>query len=302
MTISEMVSVYNSGPGADDAVDPELQRRGAEARKELIRMLESIPDREKHQKKAVTIIEMLRGPLASTESYEALERWFSRDSDPSAGRHYLTPLRFRLSGKPYEDSIATRAEGGTYYEDVRYTEQLLAVARPIDRMSYLVEAARAAWAAVNTAKEQKDQRLEREYRAKAKRYAEEILAVPNLAEKSGDGVYYGNHVLGFLALDGGDIDSAKRFLLDSAKASAETPYSGSELLTCTGPSWLLAVVLLDRGERESVCQYLSECKKFVNSDKLIDGWIASIRAGKIPDLEGEWLRKGRVRGARKQRR
>ena len=302
MTISEMVSVYNSGPGMDDAVDPELERRGGKAREELIRMLESIPDRDRHRKKASTIIEMLSGPLASRESYEALERWFSRDSDPSAGRDTLTPLRFRLSGKPYEDFRATRAEGGTYYENVRYTEHLLGAARPVDRMSYLVDVARAALAAVNTARKQKDQRLEGIHRAKARRYAEEILAVPNLAEESGDGVHYGNYVLGFLALDGGDIDSARHFLLESAKASAETPYSGSELLKGIGPSWRLAVALLDQGEREAVCQYLSECRKFLDSDKLIDAWVASIRAGKVPDLKGEWLRKGRVKGARKQRR
>lgn len=299
MTISEMVSVYNSGPGADDAVNPELRKRGGEAREELIRMLESIPDLDRHHKKAWTIIEMLSGPLASTESYEALERWFSRDPDPSAGRDTLTPLRFRLSGKPYEDSIVERAEGGTYYENVRYTEQLLGAARPVDRMSSLVNVARAALDTAKIAQEQKNQRLEGIHRAKARRYAEEILAVPNLAEESGDGVHYGNYVLGCLALDGGDIDSARRFLLESAKASAETPYSGSELLKAIGPEWPLAAALLDRGERESVCQYLTECKKLLNSDKLIDAWVASIRAGKVPDLNGEWLRKGRVKGARK---
>ena len=296
MTIAEMVRGYFLSPGMDDAIDPELERRGADAREELIAMIEAIPDRERRRQKARAIVTMLSGPLQSIESYEALERWFSRDPDPSAGRATLTALRLRLSGKAYEEFRAARAEGGTYYENLRYVEALLGVAREKDRLSYLIEVAGVALDAARTAKEQKIPHLESKHRAKARQYAEEILAIPNLATESGDGVYYGNHVLGLLALDGGDTATATRHLLEAAKASPNTP--GSEMLTSFGPHWELAAGLLERGERESVCEYLNECKKFVN-DKLIDAWILSIRAGKVPDLNRDWRRKGSVKGARK---
>lgn len=115
-------------------------------------------------------------------------------------------------------------------------------------------------------------------------HAQQVLAI---AEKyagdwnSGNAIFHGNTILGRVALKKGEIREANRRLL----LSTET--SGSPQLNSFGPSMALAKELLEQGERESVLQFLEQCRPFWKTKKL-DQWIATIRGGGVPDLGGQF--------------
>jgi hypothetical protein len=97
-------------------------------------------------------------------------------------------------------------------------------------------------------------------------------------------VYYGNHVLGMLALKRGDIAGAKHYLIESAKTPGSWRLNGA-----WPPDPSLARELLTLGEREAVCEYLDLCKVFTNQDAMIERWKEAIRAGSIPSFDNDWL-------------
>lgn len=117
--------------------------------------------------------------------------------------------------------------------------------------------------------------------ARAERYAGEALeaAKHGVFWWTGDAIHQGNIVLGRLALRGGDVAAAKRYLLLAGK----TP--GSSGLAALGPNMALAKDLLDLGESAVVLEYLQECGDFWdgNRGKLAE-WTALIRAGLKPDF------------------
>jgi hypothetical protein len=118
-------------------------------------------------------------------------------------------------------------------------------------------------------------------RDKAQRYADEALEASRhgVFPWTGDAIHQGNIVLGRLALERGDVEAAKRFLLLAGKAP------GSSTLGSTGPNMALARDLLQRGESAAVLQYLEECGDFWggNRGKLAE-WTVLIRAGLKPDF------------------
>jgi hypothetical protein len=121
--------------------------------------------------------------------------------------------------------------------------------------------------------------IEGEDMAKAEAYARELLTIPGLAEKSGDGVYCANYALGVLALKRDDVAAAKQFMLSAAKTK------GSVRLSGVGPETWLAKELLGRGEREAVLEYVEECRSFWTWEEgAIDRWQNTIRSGAIPDF------------------
>jgi hypothetical protein len=63
-------------------------------------------------------------------------------------------------------------------------------------------------------------------------------------------------VLGLVALRQGSVANAKQYLLESGKTT------GSPQLDSFGPDFTLAKELLQKGERETVLEYLSLCRKF----------------------------------------
>ena len=116
---------------------------------------------------------------------------------------------------------------------------------------------------------------------KAANYANEALAESKhgVFWWTGDAIHQGNIVLGRLALRGGDVEEARRYLL----AAGKTP--GSTSLAAQGPNMALARDLLEHGESAAVLQYLEECGAFWsgNRGKLAE-WTALIRAGLKPDF------------------
>ena len=114
--------------------------------------------------------------------------------------------------------------------------------------------------------------------AKARTYASELLSRADTLERD-EATFYGNQVLGRLAIVDGDLAGAKVHLL----ASAET--TGSPSLGSFGPSMVLARELLARGERDVVLDYLTRCSSFwqYGADQL-SRWAGTIERGETPDF------------------
>ena len=122
---------------------------------------------------------------------------------------------------------------------------------------------------------------------KATQYATESLKAANLHPTDwnhGNAIHHGNNVLGRVALKKGDIKLATEYLL---KAGASP---GSPQLDSFGPSMRLAQDLLEKGETESVLQYLELCRKFWEmGGKKLDEWALDVKAGKNPEFSGNLL-------------
>lgn len=115
---------------------------------------------------------------------------------------------------------------------------------------------------------------------KAERYAQELLQLVSAQSKpDADGIHTAHTVLGKVALHRGDIEAAKKHLLDSACVS------GSPVLSSFGPDFTLAKALLQRGERQTVLEYLNLCERFwqYGRDRLAE-YRRTIEKGGIPDF------------------
>jgi tetratricopeptide (TPR) repeat protein len=121
---------------------------------------------------------------------------------------------------------------------------------------------------------------------KAAFYSQELLKRAPEYPKDwnfGNAIYYGNLVLGRVALQRGDIKESVARLL----AAGATP--GSPQLNTFGPNMSLARDLLAKGQTEQVLSFLAACKNFWKMDYgRLDQWTAAIRAGDTPDFTG-WL-------------
>jgi outer membrane lipoprotein-sorting protein len=131
------------------------------------------------------------------------------------------------------------------------------------RNSALAELARVALAAENF--------------EKADAYANEAL---QMRRNDGDAVHDGNMVLGMIAIHQGNVQQAKYYLIESGKSK------GSPVLGSFGPKMILAKALLDKGEYDTVLQYLVDCREFWTMGvQRIDDWMATIKAGRAPAFD-----------------
>ncbi len=113
------------------------------------------------------------------------------------------------------------------------------------------------------------------------RYAEQLLRQhdkptdPEFARA----VYTGHLVLAQAALDQDDIAAAGRHLLEAASAPA------GAVIPQSGPDTSVARVLLQRGERETVAEYLRRCRTLWPQGVLVlNRWEAAIKAGRQPNF------------------
>ena len=95
----------------------------------------------------------------------------------------------------------------------------------------------------------------------------------------GNAVHKMNIVEGRMALQKGNIEEAKKYLILAGKTT------GSPQLNSFGPNMLLARELLEKKERQIVIEYLNLCSKFWKGDhgKLND-WKELIRKGETPNF------------------
>ena len=107
---------------------------------------------------------------------------------------------------------------------------------------------------------------------KAAKYANLALDNASFAGQiNGDAIYHGHTVLGLIAMDKGDTQSAKEHLIKSAQ------HDGSPVLGSFGPKLRLGKRLLDAGETEAVMEYIDLCAKFWRNDRgELDKWRALV--------------------------
>ena len=97
-------------------------------------------------------------------------------------------------------------------------------------------------------------------------------------QASDDSTHKANTILGRLALQSGELEKAKAYLLASGKVSS-TP-----LLSTSGPSMLLAKELLEKDETEVVLQYFELCGEFWENAEKLKNWTEKVEKGVIPNF------------------
>jgi hypothetical protein len=107
-------------------------------------------------------------------------------------------------------------------------------------------------------------------------YAEKLL---HKHSSSGDAIYAGNLILAQAALDKNDVDGAKHYLLEAAT----TP--GTRRIEQNGLDVSVARVLFDRGEKDTVLEYLHRGRTlWPQGAQIIGRWETAIRAGRRPNF------------------
>ena len=94
----------------------------------------------------------------------------------------------------------------------------------------------------------------------------------------GNALHAANLVLGRIALRKGEIDEAKKFLLDAGK----TP--GSPQLNSFGPDMLFAKEMLKRGQKEVVLEYFELCGVFWDKKAKLELWRTMVENDTVPDF------------------
>jgi hypothetical protein len=168
--------------------------------------------------------------------------------------------KFKMQRSPAEDYQPLAFESLNAYEGA------YAAANPQMRIAILSDVAKAAFEAGAL--------------DKAAEYANNMLTTTDgYSFNRGDRIYYGNYVLGMIALQKEDIATAEKYLLEAGETS------GSPSLNSFGPNMRLARKLLDRGKRETVLAFLKKCSKFWKSSKnKCTLWIQELEAGETPDI------------------
>jgi hypothetical protein len=117
---------------------------------------------------------------------------------------------------------------------------------------------------------------------KAGVYAEQLLQMAHQYPKDwnyGNAIFYGNFVLGRIAIQRGELKQAGQYLLAAAATA------GSPQLDSFGPNMTLGKELLEKGQSDVVLQYFALCKKFWEDGRhQLDEWSAAVHSGKIPNF------------------
>ncbi len=114
---------------------------------------------------------------------------------------------------------------------------------------------------------------------KARETAMRMVEHPGQGWNSGNNVHHGNMVLGLVALHEGDLEAAKKYLIESGKTK------GSPQLDSFGPNMILAKALLEKGETDAVIEYFTLCGNFWEMDRgKLKQWSALAKQGIVPDF------------------
>lgn len=142
-------------------------------------------------------------------------------------------------------------------------------------------------------KERAEAALDRDNAPQAECLANELLELAERYRRDwnyGNAIHHGNKIRGLCALRAGRISEAE----DCLRASAHSP--GSPQLNSFGPSMRLAAALLQYDARQTVLDYLEDCKTFWQIEvRLDDGrvfsghaqlnaWAEALLEGDTPDF------------------
>jgi hypothetical protein len=119
----------------------------------------------------------------------------------------------------------------------------------------------------------------------AAQYAQELLdSAASGGWNAGNAIFFGNMVLGQVALRHGDKDAAKSRLLAAGKTK------GSPQLNSFGPNMTLAKELIEAGDQDTPVAFFELCRSFWKMDRgNLDRWSALATAGKVPDFGANLL-------------
>ncbi len=119
----------------------------------------------------------------------------------------------------------------------------------------------------------------------AARYAQELLDASASGNwNAGNAIFFGNMVLGQVALRRGDKDTAKSRLLAAGKTK------GSPQLNSFGPNMTLAKELIEAGDHDTPVAFFELCRSFWKMDRgNLSRWSALTAAGKVPDFGANLL-------------
>jgi hypothetical protein len=109
------------------------------------------------------------------------------------------------------------------------------------------------------------------------KFALDAYANSGASFKNGDLLFVGHSILGLLDLRDGNVKSSIAHLLASANSK------GSPVLNSFGPEFDLARALYEKGERDSIVQFLKEVEKFWKREK-VESWLTMIQEGEQVDL------------------
>ena len=114
---------------------------------------------------------------------------------------------------------------------------------------------------------------------KATGYANDLLTLAGRIDdwNTGNAIFYGNIVLGRVAVREKDLDAACALLIKAGKTK------GSPQLDSFGPSMSLAKELLELGRKDAVLEFLDLCAVFWKNVEL-KVWKSVIVAGGTPDF------------------
>jgi tetratricopeptide (TPR) repeat protein len=120
---------------------------------------------------------------------------------------------------------------------------------------------------------------------KAEAYALELLEKAGTKKGPwdyGSAVHTGNIILGQVSLREGDIDEAKACLLRAVSMPESNGFDHYYL------DFTLAKELWREGEKDTVTEYLEQCRKF-SEDPILERWIKMVKADIEPDFSHHWL-------------
>lgn len=100
----------------------------------------------------------------------------------------------------------------------------------------------------------------------------------------GNAIHIGNVVLGLIALNKNDLESAKSYLILAGK----TP--GSPQLDTYGPNMILARELLVKGEKDTVIRYFELCRHFWDDNGRLVFWAEKVKKDMMPTFDNRLLK------------
>ena len=202
---------------------------------------------------------------ARTLGAQALDRAVALEPENPTWRRYRIPvLVFRSDFKEIMPLSAADA-----YAVVK---QDMALLKGMDRAAMLQQAAKLS--------------IKAEALDDAGAYARELVATAagGADWNQGNAVFYGNMVLGQVALRRGDKEGARSYLLASGKSE------GSPQLNSFGPNMSLAKDLLAAGEQKAVLDFFDLCGRFWKTDRgRLKQWAEQVRTGSTPDFGANLL-------------
>ena len=102
--------------------------------------------------------------------------------------------------------------------------------------------------------------------------------------ENGYAVYAGNLILSQAALDKNNNAAAGKYLLQAATSL------GVREVADNGPDMTVARVLIERGDKDTVIEYLRRCRNlWPKGAPLLDRWQTQIRNGRTPNFNNRTI-------------